>query len=120
MDEGTRQASQVDTPAGDDRQRTPEEIQREIEETRADLGDTVEALAEKADVKGQAKRRVSSIKETAQQKKEEFVSNAKESSPDGASAGAQQVKAKAQQNPLPFAVGGALLAGFFLGRVSSR
>jgi len=120
MDEGTRQAGQVDTPAADTGQRTPDEIQREIEETRRDLGDTVEALAEEADVKGQARERVSSIKETAQQKKDEFVSKAKESSPDGASAGAGQVKAKAQENPLPFAVGAALLAGFVLGRLSSR
>lgn len=29
----------------------PDQIQRDIERTRAELGDTVEALAEKADVK---------------------------------------------------------------------
>ncbi|MFL5884928.1 MAG: DUF3618 domain-containing protein [Thermoleophilaceae bacterium] len=120
MDEGTRQASQVDTPAADEGRRTPEEIQREIEATRAELGDTVEALAEKADVKGQVKERVSGVKETAQQKKDEFVSKAKESSPDTVGTGAQQVTHRAQQNPLPFAVGAALLAGFLLGRLSSR
>jgi hypothetical protein len=122
MDEATRQGSEAvgaetqETPEP----RTPEEIERDIEATRADLGDTVEALAAKADVKAQAKERVSSVKETAQQKKDEFVSKAKGSSPDSASAGAEQVKAKAQQNPLPFAIGGALLAGFLLGRLTSR
>jgi Protein of unknown function (DUF3618) len=40
----------------------PEQIQREIEETRRELGDTVEALAAKADVKAQAHRRIDSAK----------------------------------------------------------
>jgi chromosome segregation ATPase len=117
MDQGTRQASQVDTGGNGDR--TPEEIQREIDETRAELGDTVEALAHRADVKSRAKERIEEIKASAQQKKDEFASKAKAQAPDGASAGAQQLSAKAQQNPLPFAVGGALLAGFVLGRLTS-
>jgi hypothetical protein len=45
---------------------TPEEIQAEIEATRAELGDTVEALAEKADVKGRAERRLGETKRRAQ------------------------------------------------------
>ncbi|HTX09077.1 MAG TPA: DUF3618 domain-containing protein [Solirubrobacteraceae bacterium] len=40
----------------------PEQIQREIEQTRRELGDTVEALAAKADVKAQAQRRIESTK----------------------------------------------------------
>jgi uncharacterized protein DUF3618 len=32
-------------------QQTPEELRREIERTRRELGDTVDALAQKADVK---------------------------------------------------------------------
>jgi len=100
--------------------RSPEEIRRDIEETREEMGATVEALAGKTDVKSQAKERLSSVKGTAQQKTDEFVSKAKQASPDGTSAGAQQVAAKAQQNPLPFAVGGALLAGFIVGRLTSR
>jgi ElaB/YqjD/DUF883 family membrane-anchored ribosome-binding protein len=32
-------------------QQTPEELRREIERTRRDLGDTVDALSHKADVK---------------------------------------------------------------------
>jgi ElaB/YqjD/DUF883 family membrane-anchored ribosome-binding protein len=119
MDEGARQAGQVEK-TGVDGERTPEEIQREIEATRSELGDTVEALAEKADVKSRAKERIEDIKGTAQEKKDEVVSKAKAQSPEGASAGAQQVSAKARENPLPFAVGGALVAGFVIGRLSSR
>jgi Protein of unknown function (DUF3618) len=36
-------------------QLTPEEIRREIEQTRRELGDTVDALSHKADVKEQAR-----------------------------------------------------------------
>jgi hypothetical protein len=36
-------------------QQTPEEIRREIERTRRELGDTVDALSHKADVKEQAR-----------------------------------------------------------------
>jgi hypothetical protein len=49
-------------------QQTPEEIRREIERTRRELGETVDALSRKADVKEQARlkkeevqQRVSSI-----------------------------------------------------------
>ena len=36
-------------------QQTPEEIRREIEQTRRELGDTVDALSHKADVKERVK-----------------------------------------------------------------
>jgi Protein of unknown function (DUF3618) len=90
----------AETAAGE--QRSPEEIRRDIEETRDDLGDTVEALAAKADVKGQAKDKADELKQKAA---------------DVTPAGVQQA---AQQRPLPFAIGGALLVGFLLGRVSAR
>ena len=54
--------------------RSVEQIERDIEVTRADMGDTVEALAEKTDVKAQAKQRVDSIKDSAVNKKDDFVS----------------------------------------------
>jgi hypothetical protein len=83
-------------------QRSPEEIRRDIEETRGELGDTVEALAAKADVKAQAKDKVDDLKHKVS---------------DVTPAAVQE---KAQQKPLPFAVGGALLVGFVLGRVTAR
>jgi ElaB/YqjD/DUF883 family membrane-anchored ribosome-binding protein len=120
MDEATRESRQAVGSESRQKPRSPEEIEHEIEATRAELGETVEALAHKADVKAQARERVESIKETAHQKKDEFVSKAKQASPEAVAEGAQQVQAKGRQNPLPFAVGGAVLAGFLLGRLSAR
>ena len=87
---------------GESTQKTPEELRDEIEQTRQDLGDTVEALAEKTDVKTQAKHRVDSIKDSALNKKDEFVSRAKEATPDSASSGAQQAVSAIQRDPVPF------------------
>jgi DNA-binding XRE family transcriptional regulator len=41
----------------------PEEIRQEIEETREELGDTVAAVAEKTDVKKQAKAKLELAKQ---------------------------------------------------------
>ncbi|PSM42249.1 DUF3618 domain-containing protein [Streptomyces dioscori] len=43
----------------------PEELRRQIEETRSQLGDTVEELASKADVKARAKARGAELKDKA-------------------------------------------------------
>jgi hypothetical protein len=53
---------------GESAERTPEVVQAEIEETRAELGDTVEALVAKTDVKGQAKQAVNDAKATVADK----------------------------------------------------
>jgi ElaB/YqjD/DUF883 family membrane-anchored ribosome-binding protein len=76
----------------------PEQIQEEIERTRAELGDTVEALAQKADVKRQAKRKIQETKASA----------------------ATQVSEKARANPLPMVAAGAFAVGFVIGRASKR
>jgi len=44
-------------------QQTPEELRREIERTRRELGDTVEALSQKADVKEQARRKKDEVQQ---------------------------------------------------------
>ena len=44
-------------------QQTPEEIRREIEHTRRELGETVEALSHKADVKEQARLKKEEVQE---------------------------------------------------------
>jgi hypothetical protein len=49
MDTNQGTASQELT--GDDQDRTPEQVREEIEQTRAELGDTVAALSAKTDVK---------------------------------------------------------------------
>jgi ElaB/YqjD/DUF883 family membrane-anchored ribosome-binding protein len=99
--------------------RTPDEIRRDIEETREELGETVEALAAKADVKGQAKERVEGVKEQAREKVTELKDKAQSATPEDAQAQARVVQEKARQNPLPFAVGGALVVGFLLGRITA-
>jgi hypothetical protein len=70
--------------------RDPEQIQRDIEETRRDLGDTVEALAAKADVKAQAHRQIEST------------------------------KASVRSHPVPLAVAGVCLAGLLAWRITRR
>jgi archaellum component FlaD/FlaE len=102
--------------------RDPEQIEREIEETREDLGDTVAALAEKADVKGQGKRKaqktkskakakVEDVKETAGAKREELAKGMREATPESAAAGAQRAVGVVRENPTPAAIAGAFAAG---------
>jgi ElaB/YqjD/DUF883 family membrane-anchored ribosome-binding protein len=98
----------------------PEQIREEIEETRREMGDTVEALAAKADVKARMKDKVEATKESAAQKKDELLGKARETSPDSVSAGASQATQKAKENPLPVAAIGAFVGGFLVGRLTKR
>jgi uncharacterized protein DUF3618 len=70
--------------------RDPEEIRDDIEQTREELGDTVAAVAERTDVKRQARAK------------------------------AEELKGQARENPMPLAFAGVFLAGFVFGRVFSR
>ena len=96
----------------------PQEIQREIEKTRQDVGDTVEALAEKADVKAQAKRKIDEAKATVFVKKAELLGKAKGASPANATAAATRASQKAGENALPLAAVAAFAFGFLAGRAS--
>jgi hypothetical protein len=98
----------------------PEQLREEIEETRREMGDTVEALAAKADVKARMKHKVEATKESAAQKKDDLLGKARETSPDSVSAGAAQATQKAKENPLPVAALGAFAGGFLLGRLTKR
>lgn len=100
--------------------REPEEIRSEIEQTREELGDTVEALAKKADVKEQAKKKIEDAKASAQHKKEQLLGKAREASPDGAAGLASQGSQKVRENPLPAAAAGAFAVGFLAGRLTKR
>lgn len=99
--------------------RTPDEIREEIKQTRDELGDTVEALGAKTDVKGQARTKVEEIKGNVQTKVSDLGLRAQGASPAGAASGGQQVMAKVRENP-PVAVGVALLLGFLIGRRRGR
>jgi ElaB/YqjD/DUF883 family membrane-anchored ribosome-binding protein len=86
----------------------PNLIRADIERTRAEMGDTVDALGYKADVKSRTKDRVNRL-----------TGRVSDATPDK-----QQVKraaSVAQENPVGLAVGG-VAAGFLLGMLvpSSR
>lgn len=97
-------------------ERTPEQIQAEIDAARAELGDTVATVAEKADLKAQARQRVDEAKQAVRARREQLLHRAKAGTPDSANAGMRQAASRARENPVPLAVGGALLVGFLLGR----
>ena len=114
----TEMSHSVDQAA--DHHKSPDEVRHEIEQTREELGDTVETLAHKTDVKAQVKERISSAKGAAQHKKDGVTAKIKSAAPESATAGAEQLATTAKKNPLPLAAGAAFLAGFLAGRVSSR
>ena len=87
----------------------PGAIREEIEQTRERMGDTVDALAYKADVKSRAKESVSGKVDTLKSK----VTGA---TPDAGEVkqGARRTVGMAQENPLGLAVG-AVAVGFVAG-----
>jgi hypothetical protein len=105
----------------------PDAIRREIEETRAQMDDTVEAIGYKADVPSRAKEAVSGkvdavkskVSDTATRAKEAVVgtaSRAADATPDRGDAKrtAKRAVGLAQENPLGLAIGAAA-AGFLAG-----
>jgi len=98
----------------------PDRIRREIEETRAQMGDTVDALGYKADVKSRAKDSLvdkrDSAKETVMGVKDKLVGGASDATPDREQVTRQARRAKglAQENPLGLAIG-SVAVGFIAG-----
>jgi ElaB/YqjD/DUF883 family membrane-anchored ribosome-binding protein len=94
----------------------PDQIRNDIEETRARMGDTAEALGHKADVPGRAREAISgkvdSVKSTFTGAKD----SASDSTPSGQDVkqGAQQAVGIAKENPLGLAIG-ATAVGFVAG-----
>ena len=84
------------------------------------MGDTVEALAQKTDVKAQAKEKVAEAKSSVMSKKDDLTGKAREASPESATSAAAQVSQKARENPVPIALVGAFAAGVVAGRVLKR
>lgn len=97
--------------------RSPDEIRADIEETREELGETLDALAQKADVRSQAKARVEDAKQTAAERRDDLLGKARAATPESFDAGAAAAAAK--DNAIPVAAG-ALVVGFLLGRVTKR
>ena len=133
QDPGEVGAQQLD----DESQKSPEQLRAEIEETREDLGDTVEALAAKTDVKKRARE----FKRAALLKKDELRSKVKPSSSAGdtgvaaaepvvvpaddasaagGSSAGPRVKGIVKDNPVPTAAIAAFIGGAAFGRLISR
>jgi ElaB/YqjD/DUF883 family membrane-anchored ribosome-binding protein len=94
----------------------PDRIRAEIEATRADMSETVDAIGYKADVKSRAKENLQDKKESIVGLKDKVVGGASERTPDGAEVKQQARKAAsiAQENPLGLAIG-SLAVGFLAG-----
>ena len=121
MDEGARQVEPVDGQgAADAGAQDPRELRREIEHTREELGDTVAALAEKADVKAQARHKADEVKETVSSKKEELISKARGATPASAQQSVHSATEAARRNPLPTGIMVALAAGILIGFLAAR
>lgn len=96
----------------------PGEIRQEIEATRTRIGDTVEAIAYKTDVKARVGDSIADKREALLGKKDEMVSRITGAAPDGEDikGNARQAVSLAHENPRGLAVG-AIAIGFLAGMV---
>lgn len=94
----------------------PNAIRQDIEETRSQMGETVEALSHKTDVKGRAKDSVSGKVSAVKAKVGGTGSTVSDRTPSGEEMkqGAQRAAGVAQENPIGLALGGVAL-GFIAG-----
>jgi len=124
MDQDERaEGAAMSAPAGpEDTQetRSPEEIRADIDKTREEVGDTVESLTAKTDVKAQARDRIDEIKGNVRAKAGEAKAKAQSATPESAQQGGQQLVAKVRENPAPVVLGAAVLVAFLLGRRTVR
>jgi ElaB/YqjD/DUF883 family membrane-anchored ribosome-binding protein len=124
MDQDERaEGAAVSAPTGsDDAQetRTPDEIRSDIDDTREEVGDTVEALAAKTDVKTQARNRIDEIKGNVRAKADQAKAKAQSTTPESAQQGGEQLVAKVRENPIPVGFGAAVLVAFLIGRRTGR
>ena len=96
----------------------PGQIRNDIEETRARMGDTAEALGHKADVPGRAREAVSGKVDSVKSRFTGAKDSVSDATPSGQDMkeGARQAVGVAKENPLGLAIGG-LAVGFVAGLV---
>jgi ElaB/YqjD/DUF883 family membrane-anchored ribosome-binding protein len=89
-----------------------EQLVHQIEETRAELGDTVDALAQKADVKTR-------LSEELEQRKAAWRERVSGATPDDAKRAGSELVRTAEERPWP-AIAAALALGLVVGRMLRR
>jgi hypothetical protein len=94
----------------------PGEIRQDIEATREQMGDTVEALSYKTDVKARAKDSITDRVESVKSRVGLASSKVSDATPSGGDVkqGARRAKGLAEENPLGLAIG-AVAVGFIAG-----
>jgi gas vesicle protein len=94
----------------------PSQIRQEIEGTRSEMGETVDALAYKADVKTRVKESVADKRERLVEQFRGTTAKVGEATPDGQQLkeGAQQAVGVAEENPVGLALAG-VAGGFLVG-----
>lgn len=118
-DDRTIEASSL---SGSPSPETLAEAQQHVEETRAQLGETIEALADKADIKAQAMKTLASTKERIGT----VISPLRGSLSKGSSPQAgfgqvvQRVQAQLRARPVVAAAGASLIVGLMVGRFTRR
>jgi ElaB/YqjD/DUF883 family membrane-anchored ribosome-binding protein len=99
----------------------PEVIRREIQETREHMGDTVDALAYKADVPTRTKERISDTMTSVKDKISGAGDSVSERTPSTGDVkhGARKAVGVAQDNPVGLVIGAAAV-GFIAGTLAPR
>src|SRR5919206_2553703 len=90
----------------------PDAIRQEIEDTRSQMGDTIEAIGYKTDVKSRAKGSVSEKTGAVKDKVGSVMGRASDAAPSGGDV--KRAASTAQENPLGLAIG-AVAVGFVAG-----
>lgn len=92
------------------------QIREEIEQTRSEMGSTVDALAHKADVKGRVKESIADKRDRLQAQMSGASSRIGDATPESGQVkeSAQRAVGVAEENPIGLALGG-VAAGFLAG-----
>ena len=94
-----------------------DEVRQAIVQDRAELADTVHALASKADVKSRLRDKTSQNIEELQRRAAEAGGRLRDMAPDEAQDAASSLADTIRSRPVPFAVLAGFASGFLLGRM---
>ncbi|MFE6910785.1 DUF3618 domain-containing protein [Streptomyces erythrochromogenes] len=93
---------------------TPDELRAQVERTRDELGQTIEALAGKADVKAQAKEKTAQVADLFHEKAAHTARLVKDATPDPVLDTAGRAATAARAHPKPLLVAGCAALVVFL------